>query len=312
MFYDDYMSRETIANFILLSPKARELISNFVIKLNQQGAIKSFINGEKLDALMAELRKQNVLTGNFEWVDFSSEHLLENISLDLVQFFAAHLFYNKIYDSDEIVEMLESMIRVMSKPENAYHLYTALFEHTAKMSNAFINALEADLNANPEQSYILWTMLDEALPAIGKPILRSTFWVCTKFRTFEKIDFNAILKNEPFEQCYQNIFKNAPITPSGYSKERIYEDVQYYFKCLLIDDIFGEITNSKQRTSKNITNALNTMYETRSIYVYLRYARAFFIVLLEDIERLKNQNKPPEPIPILPAYFNNGYGNIPS
>ena len=306
------MPQEALEDYILSNQEALQSISSFVIQLDQLGLIRSFINGENLDKLMAELRKLNVFTGDLAQVDFSSETLNKDYVIKFSLFFAQELFRIKIYEESEIVPFLGGLIRHISKPKNAYTLYSRLFEYSAQISNTLIHAIDAVQPCTVNQYNNLREMLAAAVPGVAIPRIKCSNWIYSKYRTFEKLDFSPIWENEPFEECFKAFFSDSPTSPSGYSKEKTHEEIQYIFKCLLLDEIFEEIPNQKNRTVENINQAIGSMLETRSIYVYVRYVKAFFVFTIEDIQRTTYQYKSMEANLVPPASYHNGYGDIPS
>lgn len=312
MFYDRCMSQEELVDYIEASPKEKQLIFDFVNNLDRIGVVRLLINGKKLDDFTTELRNRGILTSDSSDIDFSSTSLISDLTDEFIYYFANQLTSFEIFKKDEVLPMLEVLICRVSKPIGVYEIYITLFGFAAKMSNIYFQLLHDYYEEHFDDSEILTKMMLSAIPAIVKPVIHCYSWVYTKYKTFERIAFDNILENLPFDQCCQIFFQNLSVTNGGYSREKIKEEAEYLFKYLIIDDIFKEITNSKKRTSKNINNYLASMIEEKSIYVYIQYIRAFFMLFLEDLDRAQKKNMHMEEIPAMPASYHNGFGNLPS
>lgn len=311
MFNNGALDPETIVNYILLTAEAREQILEFVTNLDNQGILKLFINGQKLDELMATLRKESVLSGNFAWIDFSSEYLVRDFNSEFICCFATQLSYNGVCEKSEIIPKIRELISELSEPASALGLYLWLFEYAAMVSNNFAQAINYYYSCHPGiDIHPMVKMMTSAIPAVRKYTANCKYWAITRPKTFNKVNIESFLPEAPFDASYQYFFKEALKTAGGCTKEQIYEETVHMFKLMLIDDVFEKITSSKKRTSGNISAELMKMYEERKIYIYIKFVRACFEVSLDDMERarIKYENENP----VMPAYSNNGFGNIPS
>ena len=285
MSYDSVLSPRKIAFYLNDTPEAKKIISDYVDELFSTGVVEVFINPEKLEEAIAELRKRNVLNNKFANIKFYSKDLRANLINAFINYLSEQMAATNISDYEILISLLNAFIDSFRKPENIYDTYHVIFTYTSEISNYLFEAIKVHCENTDDDFTELILIVLAGLPSSVKPNYHCGYWVATKFRTFEKVDFSQILSYEPFEEAYYVFFGDEDKTPTGYSKERIHRDVIYYFKCFLIDDVFQVIRNSKKRTSKNISEELDKMYKTRKIYIYTKYLRAFFLTLLEEYER---------------------------
>ena len=301
-------SVESIINVISMSNSARNHIHQFTKKLDEQGVLDLFFNKEKLDILMTTLRQKNVLSGNFAWIDFSSEYLRRDVTAALTHDFAGLLLDQNAFSKEAIESKLKVIISDMEKPERAIQLYFWLFNYASKVANIFIQALSEYYATHPKEEKNYMPLVTAAIPSAKLPDADCKFWAITHSRLFNKIYWDEAFTKMPFEVCYAAMFKNSPKTPGGSSKEEIKNDVFYNFKLLIIDEVFKKLTKTRERTAKNIAVQAICLFWERKIFIHMLYVKAFVWITLNDKERFKilNNDNPS------PGSHYAGFGNFPS
>lgn len=303
---------DSIVSTILFSQNVGNIILNFTEKLGKEGTLGLFINGEKLDELTAEFRKKGILTGNYAWVDFSSEYLVRDFNAELTHCFAEVFFANRAFYEEDMERVLKQVIPVLEGPEGAHQLFYWLFDYASRVSNVFIQALESFYAEHPMEETNYMSYITAAIPGVVKATPKSAIWEITKKRTLFKVYWGCIFNELPFETCYNSMFKGAVATPSGYSKDQVHSEVYHLFRLLMLDEVFTKITKVRERTARNISDEIVQIYWHRKTFVYALFVKAFFWVLMDDTIRAQAMNNIENHDVAMPASYNNGFGNLPS
>lgn len=303
---------DSVVTTILLSRKVKDIIFSFTEKLDKEGTLELFINGEKLDKLMAEFRKKGILSGNYAWIDFSSEYLVRDFNAELIHCFAEVFFANRAFTEDDMEGVLNQVIPTLKSPEGAHQLFFWLFNYASKVSNVFIQALEYYYAGHPKEEINYMPYVTAAIPGVVKAKPNCTLWAISKKRTLCKVYWGCMFQELPFETCYNAMFKGVAATPSGYSKDQVHSEVYHLFRLLMIDEVFTKITKNKERTARNISDEITQIYWHRKTFVYALFVKAFLWVLMDDAARAQAMNNIANHDIAIPESYNNGFGNLPS
>lgn len=301
-------SVESIINTIILSDSARTQIQRFTKKLDDQGVLDLFFKKEKLDVLTTTFRDKGILSGEFAWIDFSSEYLLRDVTTSITKNLAVLLYEAGIHTPEAINQKIKTIISNMEKPESAVKLYFWLLQFASDITDVFILALSEYYAKHPEEETNYMPVVVDAIPAPCVSNADCKYWALIHSRLFNKIYWEESFTKMPFELCYESTFNGAQTTPGGSTKEEIKNDVYYDFKLLIIDEVFKKLTKSRDRTAKNIAIQAYCLYWDRKIFVHMLFVKAFLGIALDDKERLKfmdNENT-------IPVSHNTGFGNLPS
>ena len=315
--YNIGMTEDSIAMAIIFNGEAHDLVEQHVRKLQEMGILELGIKGDKLDELMAELKKANVLVDDFAFLEAYQCFLIGDFVADINRQIAANLARNGDVTAENLTEKVREYIVGIEKPENAHKLYLEVMGLPHMNFRIMMQALHfaaTKPGADFEKLEQLSRMIVDAIP-VGTvlPDIPSKEWIRNNGRKYIRVDFSPVIKAVPFSNSYENMFSEGFVTLARSSKSDVESFAIDYLKALILEDVFEVLKHDRDRTSPRINAEIVKLAQNRFMYVCMRYIQAMAIVQADLAYRIRAFEAAKSTAETSPKYtYNGSFGNIPS
>ena len=289
---------DQLALRIIFNREASQLLDTIVERLDQQGVIPLFINGNEVDKFVELLKSKGALQG-FEHLDAASQYVIRDIQSEFRIKAAQYMKLDGVTEDSQILPAIKKLTEDLVSIQDAPYLFAFTQGIASKYLQAYSAAIQTHherrlfnlafgFSQNKEQefetiqsdSHAFISQMHAAFPAGFITKLNHEEWRKKHYRMLSNVSFEPLAPFVTFSQCY-SAFIDGKIRVRM-SKTVFKGRAEELFHHLILDDILTDIPENTKLSSSKLNSLIQKLIEERPLYVTIRYVQAFLIVFSED------------------------------